>query len=280
MIAIVLAVLLQFQFSPPLPPAGLHASVPWQVDDYTPGRETEIVDTLDLDSYYNYQELQRSDSHAHIHVPLYFNLTDYDLPFVRCKFVFLWNEPDREDQSDATPREAAETTLAWSKEQERQCGYRSYAIHGGLLSVPEGTRNWIEEYLEWGGPLPDVWHLHIYAHTADEFLNFWGVVKTVLEEKPHLAYRNGQEIPVILSEVGGVGTIEEAKKIMSLLWFLIETDPILHSAYWFTGADWGRYDEEYILVGENGEFTELGQHFKMLQGKNIERVYLPVMGDG
>lgn len=74
-------------------------------------------------------------------------------------FYFIGNEPERPEQSNTSPHEFAAAMQTW------------LALVGGQWAGPgvlwgDPGRAWLAEYLRIGGPLPDVWAIHIYGSTT------------------------------------------------------------------------------------------------------------------
>lgn len=116
------------------------------------------------------------------------------------KTVLMLNEPDVWNQADVGPRTAMEIIRKWREAVQpywRMAGFGVTVVDKNhpLVSYTGGWRNWLNNFLQWGGELPDLWHFHNYALTVDAFKDhqdqwweWWGA--------------NGAGLPCILSEFG------------------------------------------------------------------------------
>lgn len=280
-----------------LPPPGLHVSVPWQVDDFDPGREIEVVKKLHLRSYYNYQPTPRPENPTHPehlwldpkHVPMYYDLTYYEgymLPPNTCEFQLLWNEPDVVGQANQTPETVALWTNPFVNQQSALCYQYEQTNWGGIgvLGVDlDGSYHpprseYIYDYLQAGGPVPDAWTVHAYADSWDNFMNMWNNTERILNEYPEIGMKDGKMVKVIITEVALISDDTDAQMLfMAQLKQFISVTPRLHSAYWFTGDGWNRYEDNFTLVGQDEELTSLGHFYNAIHGNAENYVYLPVM---
>jgi hypothetical protein len=126
--------------------------------------------------------------------------------------------------------------------------------------------------------MPDAWHVHIYAYSADEWENWLIGIENLLDDEGW-SHKNGKLIPIIVSEAAGISdNIEENKRVMDRAWFRVQTDPRLHSVYWFS-ARYSDLDTAaiYQLLDAEANLTELGAYFVELNQRELETVYLPTI---
>ena len=113
----------------------------------------------------------------------------------------LWNEPDRPTQDRTTPQDALEQTQIWIDAIGSNGRIAGYGV--GLEPGYTGWRIWLDEFLRLGGPLPDAWHIHIYAEDVpqwDELYQQWqewnadnGNLPTIISEAGALPYEDGNQ---------------------------------------------------------------------------------------
>lgn len=105
----------------------------------------------------------------------------------------LWNEPDYVTQANISPAAALPYTLEWIDAIGENGRIAGYGV--GLQPRYDGWRIWLDEFLALGAPLPDVWHMHIYATNAVEWYELY-------KEWQSWNSANG-DLPTIISEAGG-----------------------------------------------------------------------------
>ncbi len=106
----------------------------------------------------------------------------------------LWNEPDRPTQDRTSPADALAQTREWIDTIGVNGRIAGYGV--GLEPNYFGWRNWLDEFLYIGGPVPDCWQIHIYANDVVEWNNLY-------EEWQQWNSINGN-LPTIISEAGGL----------------------------------------------------------------------------
>ena len=80
------------------------------------------------------------------------------------KVWFLGNEPEVSSQSNTGAGNAVKYARYW----KANIGL-PFAMPGILWG--EGGRDWWSEYRRLGGPKPDVYHMHIYAYSAESWIS-------------------------------------------------------------------------------------------------------------
>lgn len=169
------------------------------------------------------------------------------------QLYLLGNEPEPEQpgQSNTTPEDFIAGVRMWRK----QVGY-PFAAPG--ICWGEYGRRWLDRYLELGGPLPDVWHFHIYAYSMES------VGAAILDMKRLYPSR-----PIIISECAGA--VKSVDKVVMDGIRLACTREDIQAGAWFSAyyETW----EEPSLLTKDGELTELG--IKYISG--LEEVYLPMI---
>ncbi len=133
----------------------------------------------------------------------------------------LWNEPDYPTQANISPVDAREITAEWT-DILRAHGH-TIAGHGCTITDSDGPardcwRRWLDGWLAAGGPLPDVWHIHIYAPTIAKWLEQYNLWQTWNSQHGSL--------PTIISECG------EGPEVYAYLRTF--SDPRVQALLWFT----------------------------------------------
>ena len=231
-------------------PAGLGVGAPWQSDDDIPA----MLERLNPAWWYDwrfecsgspgYVPMIWSDAIWADHAPVLESLFERR----RDLFWLLWNEPERTDQADMWPDEAATLTA-------------EIAGHGIRYAAPGVSWNrtgmeWMDAYLAAGGPVPSVWHIHMYGSlTPAQWHLRWADWRVWMRE-------NGCERPTIVSETNGwsEGTYGQQRMIEHLAGML-ETDDLLRAVAWFATRwpAWGVGAPD--LLGEAGDLTSVGNTF-------------------
>lgn len=126
----------------------------------------------------------------------------------------LFNEPEFTGQANTPPEIAAVHVRYWSEAIGENgkiacCGNLFYPSLGGI--------QWLEKYLESGGKVPDMWHIHIYVETQWEFFSVLGGWERWNAEHGNL--------PTIISEVGSGQELHD--------WLLTWNDKKYPAVYWF-----------------------------------------------
>lgn len=150
----------------------------------------------------------------------------------------LFNEPEFAGQANTPPEIAAVHMRYWA---EAIGDNGTVACCGNLLYPSLGGLRWLERYLAAGGPVPDVWHVHLYVANEWEFQNVLGNW-----EMWNAGHGN---LPTIISEAGSGQELHD--------WLLTWSDDRYPAVYWYGIA----------------EATQVG-------GANVlsdEWVYLPVL---
>lgn len=184
----------------------------------------------------------------------------------------LWNEPERPDQANMTPAEAAERSRdflrsAWAAGHEFQWAAPGVSVNmedrNGLLWLTEYTKDMRRH----GVQRPTYWHVHGYrSRSLAEFRRSWRQFQDW-----YTAW--GVGAPVVLSEVCAEGAGYSAQvAIMDEVDWLIKTKSII-GAGWFIATHSSRVVDwpEAALCAVDAEtqtvsLTALGQKFLQLQG--------------
>lgn len=104
----------------------------------------------------------------------------------------LYNEPELPMQANTTPGDAAIHARYWTEAigEEGRTGCCGVSVDERLP-----WDDWLDGFLAAGGPVPDVWHIHIYAETPAVFERRLGLWWGWYAE-------HGEGLPTIISEVG------------------------------------------------------------------------------
>lgn len=158
----------------------------------------------------------------------------------------LGNECEREEQANVSPAEFAEAIRTW------------LALVGGQWAGPgilwsDGGRAWLDAYLRAGGPIPDVWAIHIYGS---------GTPRSWMMQYEHLqAWLTTRRItrPIWITETNARADVAGNATLMR---FLVTNPEIV--AYWYSSHDpFG--DNRIADLHDAAGLTELGQLFADLQ---------------
>lgn len=178
----------------------------------------------------------------------------------------LWNEPSLPNQAWTTPRWAIGHTESW---------IAAIKPHGkvaccGVAVLPDSQQEiwpqqglpWMTEYVQLGGPIPDVWHIHVYmAVTPEDYeriLNRWWAWWKV----------HGGGRPVIISETAGscwpelsdAECLENHKIIMQHIKDTVLPDKRIIDVLWFASHHNNGYDGwRPWLVNDDGSPSDIGQ---------------------
>lgn len=138
------------------------------------------------------------------------------------RWWMLFNEPERIDQANTSPFDAAIHARYWTE----AIGENGQTACCGVLVNPRwgGWRDWLQMYLLAGGPVPDAWHIHIYAATPAEFdatLALWDAWNA----------EKGGNLPTIISETGsgpevyGRWLAFDRADVPAVFWFGLPPEP-------------------------------------------------------
>lgn len=159
----------------------------------------------------------------------------------------MGNEPERPQQANTPPALFADAMRTW------------LALVGGRWAGPgilwsDGGRDWLDAYLALGGPIPDVWAVHIYG---SETVSGW------LGQYEHLqAWLATRRIvrPVWITETNARG---DATGNATLMLFLAASPDL--TAFWYASRDPFGDNAVADLHDAAGRPTALGQLFADLQ---------------
>ena len=104
----------------------------------------------------------------------------------------LYNEPELPGQADTEARDAAIHVAYWT---DAIANNGRTACCGVSIDERLPWDDWLNAYLAAGGPVPDVWHIHVYAENPAVFerrLALWWAWHA----------EHGQGLKTIISEVG------------------------------------------------------------------------------
>lgn len=238
----------------PSPPSGLGLGAPWQSGDNIPA----MLERLRPAWWYDWRYSQCG---APGYVPMIWTKAIWDAHRVAIESLFarrpelfwlLLNEPERSDQADLLPETAANMINAITHRHDIQ-----YAAPG--VAVGAAGFAWLERYLGAGGPVPDMWHIHIYGCTEpEEWLAAWSQWRAWMID--HNVAR-----PTIISETNGwTATAYGQQRVMEQIDAVLEHDDLLQAAAWFaTRYEWGAGHP--LLLDDAGGLTPVGDTFAALR---------------
>jgi hypothetical protein len=176
------------------------------------------------------------------------------------RFWLLGNEPNLAKQSNTPPAQFVEATIMWREQVGGEIG-----LPGIFWDRFGHGKQWLDEYIRLGGPLPDAWSVHLYQMRSDSW------IETLPEMLEYL--RKIADLPVLLTECGCsldddefiYSIVEQAKKavrvgdVRAAFWF---------SAYYERDMPWNN------LLTYDGELTQWGE----LWNQGWVNTYLPNVG--
>ena len=167
----------------------------------------------------------------------------------------IYNEPERADQANATPEQAANTLTIWLRKVPSW--YAPCAVGGVNVSVHHGGKPylWLDAFLgrlsaRWRKHI-DYWHIHVYGDTSAFYDGVMAFRKWM--------QRVDMVRPVIVSECG---TDRDPAALMALIRHMLREGDIDRAA-WFSSY----YDKwnDTGLLDEHGELTSAGKAFVKVQ---------------
>ena len=235
-------------------PAGLGVGAPWQSDDDIPA----MLERLNPAWWYDWRfECTGSPGY----VPMIWS----DAMFVQNfdaieslimrwpeQFWLLWNEPEQEKQANMTPERAAQLTgdIAGSYGL-------NYAAPG--VSLTASGYRWLDAYMAAGGPVPPVWHVHIYwtqepAQWSDAWAKWLDWMRA-----------NDCVRPTIVSETNAwTESAYGQRRMIEHVCMMLDTEPLLRAVAWFaTRFTWGAGHP--MLIDDAGNLTETGRMFAAMR---------------
>lgn len=149
---------------------------------------------------------------------------------------WLLNEPDRAEAYGAAlePEEAALLMPAYFD------AVNGVATCCGTI-VDTWGMTWLDRYLDANGPVPDEWHIHIYAYEEDEALvDTWDERVDAFRE-----WMVGRNVvrPFSVSETGPMSQFDQAEELLRHVACAARTDADIKSVAWWATHDhiraWG-----------------------------------------
>lgn len=165
------------------------------------------------------------------------------------QWLFL-NEPERASQANLAPEYAAQVVAS---HRDLVLGADPTATWAccGVWVDPVGIA-WLDRYLDAGGPVGDVWHIHIYGI---EDCNPASSAQ-VLRDFEAWAAARGVTRPILITEFGCVfsGPPQRACDYIAGILPTLRSDPLVTGWAW-----WASGDGAYQLFDDAGNPTEVGQ---------------------
>ena len=147
----------------------------------------------------------------------------------------LWNEPDLFGQAATPAIQAIPHTIQWmdaigNNGIKACCGTVHLGNSCATLKKTTGIK-WLNDYVNNNGPIPDVWHIHIYCATStqdwqsilDEFWQWWTI--------------HGKNKPLLITETSG-GINSQLNRDLILYISQLQDERILE-VYWFATINTG-----------------------------------------
>ena len=246
---------------PPIPngmPLGFGLGIPWQNEDFHPGWTERSLRTFKPPWWYNwkYDAIDEPGYVPMLWHPARDARFDESVQLAAGHPTKMWllsHEPDRGNGVIMDPAGEARIAREWVASTS------ALFAAPGTLSNGNGV-DWLKAYLDAGAPVPDAWHIHIYAEKDGAA---W---RASLEDRFAEWYlAEGQGRPIIISETSASG--QESWHQISLMAeaaaFLRERSPIV-SVGW--SADRHAYDiwPWTNLIREDGTLTDAGRYYLRL----------------
>lgn len=254
---------------------GLGAGIPWQLADGQPAYYAGVAFLLDCAWWMNW----KYDCYGHIYRPyvpmLWAMRADgaageaMRLSAGGHKLWLVGNEPERADQSNTPPDDAAKFSVVWA-------GVTDVAWAGpGVLLGLEAAYTWLDAYLVAGGIVPNYWAVHNYAWNEVQWGDF-------LEQFKAWMRKRRVERPIMVTETACWGPyLGDQMKVMDAAAGALERGEI-EAACWYAAKDPFGVLSAADLLTESGSLTELGEHFRqhsappVSAGENVQ-VHLPLI---
>ena len=243
-------------------PSGLGCGLPHQNAENNPAWYKTALEVLDPPWWYNwlYNKLEYDN-----YIPMVWECNVEQitkvLPTIRKhsdRLFFFGNEPERIQQSDTSP----EVFALGIQELYRQLdGHKIHiALPGVLHDFLSNGKNWTRAYLDAGGPMPDVWHIHLYEPN-----------KAMIDSRIKAWKRDIDDTrPLIVSEGGSWRSdSNRPQEVMDALEAACD-DGRLQAAAHFSAHY--KLDMPYLnLIDESCNLTDLGRKYT----KEVYTTYLP-----
>ena len=159
----------------------------------------------------------------------------------------LWlvlNEPERSDQAKVTPSEAVQLT------QAVDATGAPWACCGTIA----WDNSWLDAYLDAGGAVPDIWHVHAYGVETPQA---WQA-----QINSFYAWMEGRNVarPVIVSETNaGAGDVDAQAELLAYVRTATAEDDRLLAVFWFATRYYSAGDA--ALFDDAGRLTPVGAAF-------------------
>lgn len=239
---------------------GLHVGIPWQMGSEFAVRAVQI---LNLQTYCTWK--------LNAPLPMLWRCTADEVSsatvYQRNTLTLLGNEPEKQDQSNTLPVDFVAGVQAW---QER---YNSPIALPGILMHDAMGLQWLDEYLSVGGPIPDLWAIHTYAWSKDDWRAQWRKFQDWMFD------RNVRR-PVVITECASWGErLGEQIAIMDVIHEAVQNESRLVAAFWYSAhnatmggsfTQWAKSD----LLDTSGNLTSLGSHYLAITRQAAD-VYVP-----
>jgi hypothetical protein len=242
-------------------PFGFGVGVPSQ----THPNPYPILDLLEPDWWYDWGKLSQNKEvypkhpkWSQYYYPMMYGKAK---PLKDSKFSFykswlLFNEPNQHGQHVLSAHQAAyEAWTLWSYGAKR-------LVVGNEIIAPETEYDdrlgWYTGYLRHGGPIPEVWGIHLYVWNKTDPPNAKGVRNKINRFKRWMEAKNVVR-PIVVTEVSALGgPYEDQLGIMKGVIDVLHTGEI-QAAAWFSAGWWRNHPDNLVV---DGKLTALGRVFK------------------
>ena len=245
-------------------PQGFGLAIPWQNEEFSTGYYKRVLDKLKPPCWYNH----KFDSSGKRYTPMLYQASDatwneqgISASGIGDRIWFVGNEPERQSQGDETPEEFASGVEYWE-----QSINKPFAVPGVLWG--EDGAEWWGEYSSLGAPDSDAYHIHIYAHSADDWTRQLLDAKKVFCDKPMIVSECGgwSLMPMLQSEI-----MQAVHTAIALKW--------IPAAFWFSAhyGTWDPYWSATDCLDSQEAITDVGRSYQYWSSKPTYQINLPVV---
>lgn len=264
-------------------PSGVGVAVPWQSESVLSASKVRAA--IAPKWWYNYLSNHVGDPG---YVPMLWRPTPGDAQWNAAvqdakttgRLYLLFNEPEYSGQSNTPATVAATICNQWQAATRRYLNGKWTVTPWaglGLLVNDAGidkSLKYAEDYLNAGGRVPPVWHIHIYAHDGNHWDALWRRWANWIYENK--AKYRGLQRPVIVTECASWSTDPARQlEVMQRASAIMQDWTLLRGVAWFSSlygpyrSEWKRSDAfQFQVSGESitssGALTTVGNGLKQL----------------
>lgn len=263
-------------------PYGMGCGIPHQLESASLGYIERTLGILWPPNFYTWK-YNHLDIIYPFYLPMVFDMRVNDaanramqLSHYGPRLWLLGNEPERKDQSNIPPEEAAQFSHVWADTAGGE-----WAAPGVLLGSPDAY-TWYDTYLQTGGLVGICHHVHIYALTPEHFDNQLRDFEQWMRDKRI-------ERPILVTECASWSPhLSDQIKVMDRVWETVQRESII-SAMWYSSHTYpgGPLGFANLLTDDGTAVTQLGAHYMSLKGTPLpppepppdmdKKIHLPIV---